>query len=240
MKQTFKSLILSTLIVSAVFLSSCADINRVRGGNIKVEQTSKIANPSGGIDKNPPKTYTVEVGQPDNAKQPAEVHIKFGPDGTPSLIDANTGTTQDVAGILSAVSKVNLLNPLIWIGAGLIISGVVLAVVIKKPTWGLYAGGTGVALIVGSYLLAQYSGIFLIVGIIAALGIVGFVLYDHFVLRRANLENVDVVDELKKYLSPEDKAKLFLDKDATVKKMQSVSTQKVVKKILDKKSDKHV
>lgn len=235
MKTTLKSLILSTLIVSAVFLSSCADINRVRGGNIKVEQTTKALNSASPIDKNPPKTYTVEVGQPDNAKQPAEVHIKFGPDGTPSLIDANTGTTQDVAGILSAISKVNLLNPLIWIGAGLIVMGVVLAVVVKKPTWGLYAGGTGIGLIVGSYLLAQYSGIFLILGLIAVLAFVGFFLYDHFVLRRANLENIDVVDELKKYLDPSDLNRLFLDKDATVKKMQSKTTQKVVKTVLDKK-----
>lgn len=174
------------------------------------------------------KTQVI-VTQPENAKEPAALNIVQGKDGYLD-IDTSTGHSYDVADLAKIDAKFKSLNPLIFVGVGLIVCAAFIAYRGNLMAAGLSAG-TGIGLIVLSVLLAQYTAYFLVLAILIIIGIVIYFVHKSGILYKANVDVITTVEALRKDLSPEQDNKWFQDKKASAKIIQSPSTMKVVKNI---------
>lgn len=172
----------------------------------------------------------ITVRQPENAKTPAELNIVQDPDGY-LTIGTNTGNSHNIADIAAIDAKFKSLNPLTIMGGVLIIIGVLAGWLTQNVKLGLTISLTGVGLVVLSVLLAEYTIYFLILASLLAIGAGWYWLRKHGIIETANLENIAIIESLRKDLPPEVDKKWFEDKNANAKIMQSPSTIHLVKKI---------
>lgn len=172
----------------------------------------------------------ITVRQPDNAKTPAELNITQDPNGYLTM-GANTGNSHNIADLAAINAKFKSLNPLIIMGAVLMIIGVLAGWLTHNVKLGLLIGGTGVCMIILSVLLAEYAIYFLILAAIIAIGAGWYFLRNLGLNAKANIENIAVIEALRKDLPENLENKWFKESHASAKIIQSPSTIKLVKQI---------
>lgn len=219
-----------TILISVfvIFLSSCSILrtsSRVTdGGSITISQ----ANP-----KNPEEVLTVRVDQPQNPSNAASATITIDEKTGKPIIKASTGGAQDSSQIEIMGATIDMLNPVIYVGTGMILLGAGIGLFFRQIYWGICIGGVGVCMVVGSFLLAKYSMLFLL-GLAVFLGYMAWLLYRNFIQKRANEENVAVLEKTKEYLDPQAKKEIFEDKNSIANLAQSDSTKKIVDEAKEK------
>jgi hypothetical protein len=211
-------------ICCALFLMSCQ--TGTKGGNGDIIYTQKTET----IDENnkpvvTTTTVTNKVEQPESAKGSAISEVVVKPDGT-AIITNSTGGSYNISQIMGEIS---LLRIVTYAGIGLILIGLVVGWLFKDIKWGIIIGICGAGMVAGSYLLAKYAAIFLILVLVLIAYGVWFII-DRFKQQRSNDENVKVIDVLKETgaVEPEKVAKV-----ANI--IQSKATKKIVKKVKEKK-----
>jgi hypothetical protein len=216
-----------------VFISGCSGglfgsgIPSNKGGYVNF---TKQTTTTGIIDNIPTTTQTViksEVHQPENPEQNGFLNIK---DGTLE-VNNSTGFSRNINKIKQIAAANGLLNPVILCGLGLVLLGGLSFVFIRDIKLSLPLVVLGGALIILSYLLAAYSIIILICGIVASVIFGGYLFWKYFIHKQAVIENVNLIQEIKKSLPSNTLDNLFYGKNPTVKTIQSIPTQKLVKRI---------
>ncbi len=229
MRKWLQAIFLGTILS----LSSCDTLPKIHGGDVVYTKTTTTTV----LDENKNPKVTVEktdivAHQPENAKTPAIINIDKG-----DTIRATTGESQDLSKIEKILASVGMLSPVIYAGIAMIIAGAGVFIFLKDAKWAIILGLVGGGMIAGAYLLVQYAMWFML-GVIA-LAIWGiYFLISHKKLQLANIENIGVVQALKKELPQEVQDKYFEGKDALVKTMQSKSTQTIVDNVKEKEFGK--
>lgn len=217
------------LLVGGCFEQSQVPTAGGRGSLDIVQHTTETA--IDGTVKDTTKTFTIGVAQPEDPKSPASLGVDL-PDGT--HIKVGTGNSFDLG---TSKSSSALLSPLTWIGGGLIVLGLVVALLLHQLLWGLVVGGTGIGLITGAFLLNTYPLFFLVGFCLAALvgvAYVGYLIWKFKVHSTANTENVKLIDELKKYMSADAVNTVFNGVGSTpplVDSIHSPTTSRLVNQI---------
>ena len=216
------------MIISSLFIFGCVSDYSDGGSTI----FSKTTTESYADGKTKSTTISAEVKQPDAPKNPATISFKDNPDGTVD-VKTDTGESQDLGKIKSAMSAIGMLHPLVFAGAALCVLGILAAVIVRQYIWGAGLFFGGLAMSLGAVLIAQYAVYFGIIGVLALIWLL-YTLYETKANKKANAENVKVVEKLKKELPEDKKRQLFNEKNGDISLIQSSSTKKLVKNIKKK------
>lgn len=226
----FKPLIISSLGLTAI-LAGCTSPGVTDGGDSGVvyKETTMYVDDNGNLITETTEVK-VDVNQPESPIGPAEVTIDK-PKGGPFKIKASVPGAQNNAGL---VATIGLLNYPIYAGIGLIVAGLLVGFLLKNVYWSLAIGGTGVAMIVGSYLLATYS-VWFMLGLVILMAYGGYLLWDYLRQKKSAKETIEVVETAKK--------KGIIDTKAfheLANNVQSDSTKDVVDEVQQDIKDKEV
>lgn len=218
------------LILSMVLSMGCMGTSDGGDGKIIIDQTISSLDKDG----QPVSTHqiiTLDVNQPTDPDKPAIANIQL-PDGT--MVGLNSGS----AGSAAKIKASNLLlSPVIYVGIALVLVGAVSFIFTKNLVMSAILSGTGILLIVGSYLLAQYSFIILCVGLVLAVGAGIYLLWRYRVANTAAVENTKLINVIKEKLPDDSYNEVFYGKDGAdplTKTIQQPSTQKFVDQVKQK------
>lgn len=225
-------LFLIIIVVLGTILTSCGSYNAGGGaGGANYQEKTTTTAPDGTITVTE-KTAVATIQQPENPNESGSL-VFTDPNG--GQIKLGTGKSDN--SIVKAKQTNDLLKIVIGLGAALILGGVAVGILLKQVKWAIAMGLVGAGMIAGSFLLAQYSMVFLclfVVGVVMLLGYGAFLIYKQFISHKANVENVALIQAIKPKLSDEAFAEVFTgDKETAplVKSIQSPSTSKIVEKI---------
>jgi hypothetical protein len=192
------------------------------GGNTDILITDKSSHVEDeGAASTTDNTIAITMASPSAPEAPSKIVVTKTPDGKLSIETFNS-PSYNIAGTLA---KVALLEIPMYAGIGLIVLGVGVFFLLRDIKWTLIIAGTGVAMIIGSYLLAEYSMYFLLGGLVI-FAYLGYLFIDYIRQRKANDETIKAVQVLKEtgVVEREKVNKVF-------GVMQSGSTKKIVEKI---------
>lgn len=196
----------------------------------KVEEYNKAKN----LPENQPQVITekreVVVTPPDNAKDNSQVTIERDPDGY-LKIKTNTSGSYDPSSLAAIDAKFKALNPLIYLGAGLIVVGVIILVKLNDLKFGGASICTGILFIILSVVVAEYTAYFLIFGTLLAIGAAIYFILKYNLLSTSNKENIGIIQAIKPDLPDDKREKWFTGKIPMAQIMQSPSTMKIVRDV---------
>lgn len=216
-----------------VLLLGCASTND-NGGSAHITVTQRTQ--QNDISDHPiitDKVWDIELNQPENPEKTGTITLSTDKDGQP-VIAMNTGSSFNTTHTKATTA---LLNPVIWVGTGLVVIGAVAFILSRNLiTAGVFAL-TGLGLIAGSFLLAQYSFQILIGGIILAIVAAVYLLYRYKVSHQAAIDNTKLINVIKEDLPDEKYNEVFYGKNGAtplVNNIQNPSTRKFVDKVKQK------
>ncbi len=207
------------LLFLCLSLVGC-DSFRNDGGSSGIAKVTEVIAPDG---TKTTTTIKADAKQPSNPSDATTISFELKPDDTVlirTIVAGSQNTTKDLA-------EVNLLKLPMYFGVGLIALGGLAALVFNQYKWGIGLGATGAAMIIGTYLLAQYAPYFLFgIGIAAVWGC--WLLYD-YTKRKQAADEIVTANQIARETG-------VIDKEAYSKiaeNIQSRSTAKIVKEIKD-------
>ena len=177
---------LACLAIITTLLGGCGILkfkDEPGSGFIKQKTTITEQLPTGTV-KTTETSSEISVKQPDNGKTAAGITQRDG------NITINTGNAHNTTQILA---NANLLTIPMYFGIAMIGLGVILGIFAANKTWAIIIGTTGVLMVVGTYLLAQYA-IYFLLGLGIILLYVGYLLYDRLILKKSNEENIKAIE----------------------------------------------
>jgi hypothetical protein len=204
-----------------VFLGGCNSGIWGFGGKaaVKTEYITHIQHPDGKKETEV-RRFESTVDQPDNPQSGGAILY----DNKTGNITAQTGSARDS---VKTIASTNLLKIPMYAGIGMIIAGVLVGAFLRNFKWGITLAASGFAMVVASFLLAQYAIYFM--GLFAVfVAYLGYLMFDYTRSRRAAEEIVET-NEILKSTNMIDKEKLAKVAD----QVQSKSTKKMIRKIKD-------
>lgn len=167
----------------------------------------------------------VNVDAPSAPDGPSTVVIEKQADGIVK-VTTQISKSHNIAGTLA---KINLLQIPMYAGVALMLLSILIFWFLKDLRWAGIFFIVGATMVVGTYLLAQYAIYFMLgLAVVIIYGI--YLLYDYFRQRKANDENVSLIQLLKnKGLIAKETLSDFADA------IQSDTTKKIVEKVKKKK-----
>lgn len=185
------------LLLGTLFtLASCSSMGESDGGDTSVVYQENTSSTSvEGEVTNTNKTITATTKQPENPKDAGTITAKINP--KTGLIDiiTSTGAALNVAGIVASVA---LLKIPMYMSGLLILVGVLIIIFSPMKKEGIFVAGSGAVLMALTYLLAQYSLIIMILGVVAmvVVGVVWFI-RKYYINSNANKDFVKTIELLK-------------------------------------------
>lgn len=220
------------IALSCLMIMGCARNFSTAGGGSVIQVIKEITSLD---DKNKPvttKTTTnIKVEQPANPQTGAVTTIKTDPKTGDPIITTDTGGAQDVSKVAKTIAGFDAMNPIIWLGGILFVAGIVGGLVTKRISIGLAGMLGGLALIAAAVAIAQYTWIIALVGGAIFLAIVAWLAFHYIVQHRGNIDNVSLIEALKKDLPEDLKQKYFTSERPFANIMQHPSTVKLVDEI---------
>lgn len=168
-----------------MFLVACGGSAQL-GGRAEYHETvtTDTTTPEG----QPVHTVTeksLSVAQPESPDGSATLSIKPTDDGKGLIVAANTGGAHNN---VKTLGTLKLLEIPMYFGAGLIVIGILVGIFANRM-WGIIIAGCGAIMIIGSWLLAEYSIYFMFgLGILVVYGL--WLVRDYILTRKANEELV--------------------------------------------------
>lgn len=215
-------------VLVALLTAGCVSQGTKGGkGNLSVKETTTIQYPDG-TKQIEVKETTVSVDQPNAADKPATMTVK-----TPGGLEVNIGTGSSF-NIAKDLAAVGMLQYVMWFGVALIVIAGIVFYFTRQLIWCLILAGSGMFLIVASYLLAAYPIVFLVAFMIAGAAILaycGYLLWSYQTRDRATRENVDLIGRMRKILTPAQEHAIFDTDSGIAAKIQSPRTRKLVNQL---------
>lgn len=213
-----------------LLFAACSTVGTRDGGGGILNHTEKVVSTnSDGSTTTTEKNTVVTLDQPANPEKGGSLVVKQDKNGNVTIGVDTSGTLNTEKDI----AAINSLNPLIYIGAGLIIIGLLIGILGRQLLWAAGLGVTGIALITLAYLLPTYPFIFMIGLGVAILAAVGYIIYTArgFKIRdKAVNESIDLIDGLKERLPAEENKEIFKTKGGLADRSHSKSTRKLIDK----------